>query len=136
MWARWILPGLLLVACTPSGDLTIDDAWVRPLVPGMGMTAAYAQLKNTSGRPIEFCELVSPQFESVELHRTEIVAGVAKMRQMNELSLAPEETLTLEPGGLHLMLIGPLVRDLQHVEFEVTACDGHTWRVSAPVERR
>jgi copper(I)-binding protein len=40
------------------------------------------------------------------VHRTEIVDDIARMREVSVLHVAPGETLTFEPGGLHVMLMG------------------------------
>ena len=47
----------------------------------------------------------SPQFEMVEIHRTEIVDGMARMIPQDRLPVPAGGSVTLEPGGLHLMLI-------------------------------
>jgi len=44
--------------------------------------------------------------ERAELHRMEMKNGVMSMHPEGPLPLAAGDTVTLAPGGLHLMLIG------------------------------
>ncbi len=126
---------LSLLGCAEQGSLTIDDPWVRPLPPGMEMTAAYAQVRNDSASTIEFCTVSSSRFESVELHETVLRDGVARMRAVDAFALAPGQTATLQPGGMHLMLMQPQgeIAEGQAIDLTVEACDGQSWRLSVPV---
>ena len=102
-----LLAALFLIGCQQSGSLEIQEAWVRPGPPNARMLAAYATLNNGSSTPVDLVEFSSPSFEVVELHRTQVVDGVSRMRQVRKLQLQPGEEAILEPGGLHLMLMRP-----------------------------
>jgi protein SCO1/2 len=41
----------------------------------------------------------------IEVHASEVVDGVARMRQLETLTIAPGGTAVLAPGGQHLMLV-------------------------------
>jgi copper(I)-binding protein len=133
--------GLLLwVAGLPAGEagLAFDGGWIRPLPPGMKMTAAFGLLRNAGTEAIEVTSFASPQFADVSLHRTQLVDGVSRMREVPVLELAAGETLALEPGGYHLMLmmpVGPLSTG-QTVTVEMTASDGRSFAFDVTVERR
>lgn len=102
-----LLAALFLIGCQQSGNLEIQEAWVREGPPNARMLAAYATIHNGTSNPLELVEYSSPGFEVVELHRTEVVDGVSRMRQVPTLQLQPGESAVLEPGGLHLMLMRP-----------------------------
>ncbi len=52
-------------------------------------------------------EFNSPQFDSVSLHETIIDSdGMSHMQEIHQLVLQPGESVVLEPGGKHLMLMG------------------------------
>jgi len=54
----------------------------------------------------------SPVAMHAMLHETTVVDGQSRMRERERLEIPPNGTLTLEPGGLHVMLHGlrrPLV---------------------------
>ena len=50
----------------------------------------------------------SAHFREVAFHRTEAAGEILHMIAVPELEISPGETLSLEPGGYHLMLIEPL----------------------------
>ena len=43
----------------------------------------------------------------VELHRTVMADGMMKMAQQSEIKVASHQSVMLEPGSWHIMLIGP-----------------------------
>ena len=86
--------------------LTLEQGWVRATVAGRAMTAAYGQLRNRCDRPVALDHLLSPQAHRVELHRTEVVDGMSRMRRVDNPQVPAGGSLSLAPGGLHLMLHG------------------------------
>ena len=96
----------LLVACVDESGppLVVSDVVIKRPIPGATVSAGYLELKNTSGQPITITGIASPQFESVEIHETIIADGIAGMRPVAQLSIAPGLSVRLEPGGKHLML--------------------------------
>jgi len=125
-------------ALSAEADLVFEEAWVRPMPPGMQMTAGFGQLRNVGSEQIEIVDFASPQFSDVSLHRTELRDGVSRMREVPSLSVAPATAIELAPGGYHLMLMGPLapLAADQVVTVEVTAGDGRVFHFEIPVERR
>jgi len=74
------------------------------------MTVAYAKIINHG--PQEHCleAFSSPIAEAIELHVTETSgdpgSGRVRMRRLPQLCLAPGTEAKLEPGGMHLMVMG------------------------------
>lgn len=100
---------LLTAACsqeTPAPLVASDVVITRPL-PGMTMSAGYLSLSNNSDATIRITRVTSAQFESVQLHETTIENGVSRMRAIAALEIPAGETLTLQRGGKHLMLMRP-----------------------------
>lgn len=73
----------------------------------MQMAAAYLTLTNNSSSMIEITHITSDQFDAVEIHESSLHDGISKMRRLSELRIAANASVTLAPGGKHLMLIGP-----------------------------
>lgn len=94
-----------------SAEVRVDAAWVRAAPPGTPMLAGYAVLHNTGDAPVRVIGASSEAFGMVEIHRTVEIDGVSRMRPAGALEIAPGGNVTLEPGGLHLMLMRPQ-RDL------------------------
>jgi copper(I)-binding protein len=99
----------LMAACTsePQPPLVASDVVVTRPMPGMKMSAAYLSLANNSDEAIRISRVASAQYESVQLHETRIEDGVARMRAIPVLEIAAGESVTLERGGKHLMLMRP-----------------------------
>jgi len=136
-----VCAGLLLWLCTVSAGeagLSFDEAWIRPLPPGMKMTAGFGLLRNTGAETIELAAFASPEFGDVSLHRTELVDGISRMREVPSLNIAPGETVELAPGGYHLMLMMPTVAlsAEQTISVQMQTSDGRVFRFAVPMERR
>jgi len=94
------------------GELIIGHPWSRPTAPGMPIGVAYLSITNKGARRDTLIAASSPAAARVEFHRTTFDSGMAQMRPIDTVVVEPDATITAEPGGLHLMLIGlksPLV---------------------------
>lgn len=104
MTALVVLAGAMLAGCAEAAvGPTVADARIgRPLGPN---AALYMTL--TGGDKADRLVGASTAFAgSVELHETVTNDdGTTGMRMMEGLDLAAGGTLTLEPGGNHLMLV-------------------------------
>lgn len=95
-----------------AGDVMVTAPWTR--ASGQGQNGVgYLTLRNTGSAPDRLVAAESPAARVVELH-THIRDGeVMRMRPVEAIAVPPGATVRLEPGGLHLMLIGlarPLAR--------------------------
>lgn len=100
---------LLLISLSALGQElpTAENAWLRAAPPNAKMLAAYVQLQNNSDQTISLIGAQSDLFHMTEIHLTVEVDGVFKMREQKSLAIAAGETLLMEPGGLHIMLMMP-----------------------------
>jgi len=93
----------VLAACAQAdNDITISDAWTRATAPGQKVAAAYMNLTSKEDAALigAECDLAG----SVEIHSMTMENDVMKMRMMEELELPAGKTVSLAPGGFHLML--------------------------------
>ncbi|WP_083489883.1 copper chaperone PCu(A)C [Stenotrophomonas ginsengisoli] len=124
----------------PAPCLMLEQGWVRAPVAGRDMTAAYGQLHNNCRVAVELRldRLSSLQADKVALHRTDVVDGVSRMRQVTELQLAPDEQVTLSPGGFHLMLHGlkPALTVGSEVAIQLEDSLGRVYVAYLPVRAR
>ena len=104
-----LLAVILVSACStePQAPLVATDVVVTRPVPGMQMSAAYLSLTNPTDETIRISRVVSTQYESVQLHESIVKDGVARMRAIPVLEIPAGETITLQRGGKHLMLMQP-----------------------------
>jgi len=99
-----LIPGLRAQEAS-LGPLRISGAWTR--AAGAGATGVgYMTLRNTGASPDRLVSARTPAARTVELH-THIREGeVMRMRPVPSIDLPPGGEARLQPGGLHLMLIG------------------------------
>lgn len=100
---------LLTVACNQnsSESFSIENAWIREAPPNASMMAGYASIKNNTDKEQILSLAKSDAFKMVEIHKTIVEDGVAKMRRQDNLAIAAGSTLELKPGSYHLMLMRP-----------------------------
>jgi hypothetical protein len=117
--------------------LTVSGAWIPEAPPTARVQAAYLELVNRGSTPLEVLEARSPDFSTIEIHRTVHAEGIARMQKQAVLRIEPGTSLTLAPGGLHLMLIEPKRRLVagDRVELELRLQDGTSISTGAEVRQ-
>lgn len=103
------LIGLALVACQPADrvDLAITDIWGRSSPASAENAAFYMNIRN-AGRVQDSLESAEIDIcDSTQMHETNIDDdGVMSMEHVTKIDIPNGETISLEPGGLHLMCLG------------------------------
>lgn len=128
--------GLALLSCTVHAQIMVDGAYVRATPPNTPNSAAFLQLMNHSKESVSLVSVSSDAAEKVELHNHVMADGMMKMRQVDSISIKGMETLSLQPGGFHIMLMGikaPLTEG-QEISFTLTFESGETVSFQAPVK--
>lgn len=90
-----------------ADNVKISDAWIRFAPPTVKAHAGYFQLDNAGAKERVIVGAQSPAYERVELHVSKVNDGIATMQKLEQVRVEPGKSLMFEPGGLHLMLIGP-----------------------------
>lgn len=89
-----------------AGDIDIGHPWTRATPPSARVGGGYLTLTNHGQTVDRLIGGSSPASGRVEIHTMEVTDGVMKMRELRDgVALPPGETVKLEPGGFHLMLI-------------------------------
>lgn len=135
-----MVTALLLVATAAAAEppVSATGAWVRAAPPGVPMMAGYLTLHNATRRVVTLTAVESPNFERIELHRSVMVDGVARMERVPGIEVPRRGEVALEPGGLHMMLVRPIgtVRDGDTVDLVLSFDNGWTLELSVPVRRQ
>ena len=112
MTLRFALPVffLFLAACieAPGPPIVVTNVVVNSPGAAMPMAAGYLEIENRSGSSIRITSVSSPDYESVEMHETQIEDGIARMRKLPVLEIDADEIIRFERGGKHLMLMRPV----------------------------
>lgn len=104
-WAAVSLLGMASVA--QAGELTAVDPWIAEAPPGAMALGGYLQLKNNDSKVRSLVAASSADANMVEIHKTLLQDGVASMEEQESVEIPAGESVTLEPGGMHLMIMGP-----------------------------
>lgn len=102
-----LLLSILLTACGKPAPRSADTPWIRAAPPGAMMLAGYLRIDNPGPEPLRLLRVHSEDFGAIEVHRTEVVDGVSRMREITDLNVPAGGSVLLEPGGMHLMLMQP-----------------------------
>ena len=107
-----------LTGCSmePSGsvdghdEIHFSDGWVRVSEYSDhegGMTGAFAKIENHTAKDVTLVGGSAEIAGMVEVHEVVIIDKEMKMQQKEGgIVIKAGETVTLEPGGLHVMLMG------------------------------
>ena len=98
---------LLSQAFAQAGNLRIEQAWARPNPPVVPNGAAYLTIHNDSTEDRTLLSAAGTIAQRIELHESVIQNNITTMRHRDQGIVIPAgTTLRLEPGGLHIMLMG------------------------------
>ncbi|MEQ6201788.1 copper chaperone PCu(A)C [Sulfitobacter sp. HNIBRBA2951] len=104
---------ILLSAATVSaheytvGALQIDHPRAFETAPSVKVGGGYMAITNTGDTDDTLLEVRTPSVPRVELHLSETDAnGVARMTKQDGVPIPAGDTVTLIPGGLHVMFMG------------------------------
>lgn len=88
-----------------ADPITVENPFVFE-TPAMARAGGgFLTITNTGAEPDTLLG-VEADFPKVEIHETRVADGRATMRPAGALEIAPGETLSLAPGGLHVMFMG------------------------------
>jgi hypothetical protein len=120
-----------------DNTIVVREAWVREAPPGAPVLAAYFTLENPGSKADKLVAVLCPDFDKIEIHATEIRAGVARMIALDALPIPPHAVVKLAPGGYHLMLHHPrrALAAGMNVKLELRFDSGARLTVVAPVRR-
>lgn len=127
---------LLLTSHLATAEVNVDGAYVRAVPPGQMNSAAFMQLTNNDNQNLSLISATSDAAKNVELHTHTQDNGVMRMRQIKEIKLPTEQQVILQPGGMHIMLIG-LTRNLttgENVNLSLTFSDGSEQSLQLPIK--
>ena len=89
------------------GALEIGQPWARATPPTAPTGGGYLSVKNTGTTPDRLMSASSPAAGTVQVHDMKMDGNVMRMRELDgPLEIKPGETVTLAPGGMHLMMMG------------------------------
>lgn len=91
-----------------AGEIAIAHLWTRAVGVSAPTAAGYLVLRNQGSVPDRLIAAASPMARAVELHSMTMTDNVMRMRPIPDgVALPLGQDVRFEPGGLHIMLVGP-----------------------------
>ena len=128
-----------------AAELLIENAWIRAPVAGRTVAAGYCEIANRGADAVTIVGFAAADAAdaegavgtvgTVEMHETVLRDGMARMRPLPALELAPGQRVVLEPGGKHLMLFNFTATE-PTVVLHALGADGSRVAASFAVRRR
>ena len=98
---------LALVASAATAQVKIEQPWTRATAPNAQNGAAFMAIVNPfSGQGDSLVAAESKAAKTVELHNHVMDGNVMRMRKVDAIEIKAGATVTLEPMGYHVMLLG------------------------------
>lgn len=135
---RRILAASLLagVSLSAVAQTKVDDAWVRTTVPGQPSSGAFMRI--TADSDSKLLSVASPAANNVQIHEMSMANDVMRMGPVDSVPLPAGKTVSLDPDGYHVMLMGLVeqIKEGDQVPLTLTIEDDkgvrETVQVSAP----
>lgn len=89
-----------------SEHLTISHPWSRATAPNQKVGAVFMEISTRDGKADRLIGGSTPDAEKVEIHNHVMDGDVMRMRRIDGVDIPAEGSVTLAPGGYHVMLIG------------------------------
>jgi copper(I)-binding protein len=102
---------LAFIGSTPTfadhADIVVSQAWSRASPKGAKVAGGYLTIENRGAQPDRLLSATSVVASKVEIHQVLMQDGIMTMRPLDGgLAIPPGGTVTLAPGGNHIMFVG------------------------------
>lgn len=92
--------------------MVVDQAYARATSARAYSGAAYVRLTNNTSQDDQLLRVETNVARAVELHTMTLTDGIMRMDMIRAIALPQGQTVALQPGGLHIMLLD-LMRGLK-----------------------
>jgi hypothetical protein len=95
--------GALAAQSAWAANVSVTDVWARATMPGQKVSGAYMQIRSDADARLVGAS--SPAVPRVEVHEMKMDGDVMRMREVEAIELPKGKTVSLAPGGFHIMLM-------------------------------
>jgi periplasmic copper chaperone A len=120
-----------------TSKINVEQPWARATPAGATTGAVYMTLANKSDTADRLTAASSDVAGKVQIHEMAVVNGIMQMHQLADgLAIPAGGSVTLKPGGYHVMLIGLKKRLLagQTLALTLTFAKAGTVSVTVPIQ--
>lgn len=126
------IAALILAAATATSPISIEQPWFRYIVPQVP-AGGYMTLHNASAASVMLTGASSPACGMLMLHKSETRGGTDRMEGVGAVAVPAHGSLSLRPGGYHLMCMEPHMAVGQKVPVTLTFQGGQAISAEVPV---
>jgi len=120
VFAVWVVSSAQAADVT-IGSLKISAPWARATPKGASVGGGYMKITNTGTEPDRLVGGATAIASRFEVHEMKMEGGVMKMRPVaSGLEIKPGQTVTLDPSGYHVMIVGLKKQLMQGEHFKAT----------------
>lgn len=116
-----------------AGGVTVQDGWMRMLIPSRP-AAGYFVLHNDTDGPVQLVGAASPACAHLMLHRSVNESGQERMMMVEHVDVPAHGAVTFAPGGYHLMCMQPSMQPGERVNVTLRLAGGATVAASFAVK--
>ena len=137
----FLLTSLLffLAACEKNGSsISFNNLEIYAPLPGNTVTSGYTKITNNTDVTISIDSITSPDFETVEIHETIIVNGIARMIEIEQLTIPANNDVVLKRGGKHFMFFDPTknINIGQNIKLNIKLSNNENLKFEVPAKSR
>jgi len=89
-----------------ASRLVVTKPWARASILQSRPGVAYLTIRNNSASADRLLGVTSPLAGNISVHTSNMSNGVMTMRSIPGLKIKAGQEITMQPGGMHLMLTG------------------------------
>lgn len=142
---QWLVAALLALIVSIGGSgavfagsdvVVVEAAWARASIGTSRPGVAYLTMSNTGDEEATLIGIETPISARPEVHRTTTSdQGISTMSPAGDLTIGAGETVALEPGGLHVMLMMLRQKMIEGETFPLTLSfsDGKEVTIEVPI---
>ncbi|GAA5315716.1 MAG: hypothetical protein AseanaTS_09210 [Candidatus Pelagadaptatus aseana] len=101
-----VLTAALTLHAQAADDIAVSDIQWRAPIPGQSVGVLYFSLSNQSSEALVLTDIFLDWAKKAEFHEHSHHNGMMRMRRVESIAVAPQQRVTFEPGGLHVMVFG------------------------------
>ncbi len=118
-------------------DIMAHHPYARATPPNATNSAVFGEIKNNSDKERKIVAVQADVAGKAELHDVIKDGDMMKMRHVADFSIPAHSSLTLEPGGHHIMLfdLKQSLQEGQSVSVEITFANGEKYQFNAPIKK-
>jgi copper(I)-binding protein len=128
----------IAMSCANAAPVDVQNPWVHSTVPGQKSSAAFMTISAQTG--VKLVSVSTPVASFSAVHEMHMEGDIMKMNEVDALDIPSGKSVSLAPGGLHIMLMD--LKDQMKVggsvPIDLTFLDANGKKInvhlSAPVE--